>query len=189
MNIFYLDKDPVIAAQMHCDKHVVKMILETAQLLCTAHRVLDGEEYIELSKANRRLKRWKLSDEKKENVFYKATHVNHPSAIWVRDNAAAYTWTYNLFAALCDEYTYRYGKVHLTDQKLRELLDSYPWRIYNGVVVLEPPQCMPAEYQVTCDTVQAYQNYYIFEKAHMCVWTKRAVPDFMVSTMGGTAVL
>ena len=45
MNIFYLDRDPVIAAQMMCDKHVVKMILESAQMLSTAHRVLDGDEY------------------------------------------------------------------------------------------------------------------------------------------------
>jgi hypothetical protein len=43
MNIFYLDKDPIKAAEYSCDKHVVKMILESAQMLCTAHRVLDGE--------------------------------------------------------------------------------------------------------------------------------------------------
>ena len=68
MNIFYLDRNPVVAAQMMCDKHVVKMILESAQILSTAHRVLDGDEHA-------------------DNVgMYKMTHKNHPSTIWVRAN-------------------------------------------------------------------------------------------------------
>ena len=50
MNIFVLDKDPHIAAQMHCDRHVPKMIVESAQMLSTAHRLLDGEEYMAPSK-------------------------------------------------------------------------------------------------------------------------------------------
>ena len=82
MNIFYLDEDPVLAAQMHCDKHVVKMILESAQLLSTAHLLIDGDE---------------LADER---GLYKATHKNHPSSKWVRDSSENYEWLWNLFDQL-----------------------------------------------------------------------------------------
>ena len=82
MNIFYLDEDPILAAQMHCDKHVVKMILESAQLLSTAHRLLDGN---------------KLADER---GLYKATHINHPSSIWVRKSSENYYWLWNLYDQL-----------------------------------------------------------------------------------------
>ena len=72
MNIFYLDSDPYVAAKMHCDKHVVKMILESAQMLSTAHRVLDGDEYAD------------------ERGLYKMAHKNHPSTIWVRTSTDNY---------------------------------------------------------------------------------------------------
>jgi hypothetical protein len=86
MNIFYLDEDPKICAQYHCDKHVVKMIIEYAQLLSTAHRVLDGFEGYGASKSgNRQVKIWTLHDSRDE-ILYKATHVNHPSNIWTRSN-------------------------------------------------------------------------------------------------------
>ena len=70
MNIFYLNKDPKICAEQHCDKHVVKMIVEYAQLLSTAHRVIDGEEYEDRSKNNRKIKRWKLSNPNKDEIIY-----------------------------------------------------------------------------------------------------------------------
>lgn len=84
MNIFYLDSDPVVCAQMHCDKHVVKMILESCQLLSTAHRVLDGHSTIEKSASGRNVKRWYLND-LRQGILYGATHINHPSAIWCRE--------------------------------------------------------------------------------------------------------
>jgi len=84
MNIFYLDKDPRICAENHCDKHCVKMILEYAQLLSTAHRVLDGDPNQELPDG-------------RQDVLYKATHVNHPSAVWVRQNEANYKWLYKMW--------------------------------------------------------------------------------------------
>ena len=98
MNIFYLDKNPKIAAQMQCDKHVVKMILESAQMLCTAHRVLDGDDY-----ANKM-------------GLYKLAHKNHPSTIWVRSSYKIIEWLYDHMIALMNEYTYRYGKKHATDR-------------------------------------------------------------------------
>ena len=115
MNIFYLDNDPVRAAKAHCDMHVVKMILEYAQLLSTAHRLLDGKligKKYELDRYN--------------DVIYKATHRNHPSAVWARSNSVHYEWLYSLFIACCNEYTERYGKVHATDTKLRTILARLP---------------------------------------------------------------
>ena len=92
MNIFYLDKDPIVISEMMCDKHNVKMILESAQMLSTAHRVLDGDEFAD------------------QHQMYKATHKNHPSAIWARSSDKHYMWLYELFCALSEEYQLRYGK-------------------------------------------------------------------------------
>src|SRR6056297_2083911 len=111
MNIFYLDEDTSKAAQYHMDKHVRKMIIEYAQLLSTAHRVLDGHVHIDTSDTGRKIKRWYTNDWRDE-IFYKSTHVNHPSSRWVRESAYNYTYLYNLFCALCDEYIYRFGKKH-----------------------------------------------------------------------------
>ena len=110
MNIFYLDPDPQICAEMHISKHVVKMIIEYSQLMSTAHRFLDGVEYIDAS-SGRRIKRWRLDDEREQSLM-KASHINHPSAIWCRENKENYKWLYDMWVCLCDEYTYRYGKVH-----------------------------------------------------------------------------
>lgn len=90
MNIFILSKDPIIAAQMQCDKHVVKMILETAQLLCSPFE--------------------------KGEAPYKRSHFNHPSAIWTRENKSNYEWLITHGLALCEEYTFRYGKEHKSKQ-------------------------------------------------------------------------
>ena len=129
MNIFYLNENPEIAAVEHNDKHCVKMILESAQMLCTAHRVLDGDERAD------------------ELFMYKKAHVNHPSTIWVRDNVHNYWWLYRLFTALCDEYTYRYGKGHMTDLKLRDTLRKPPMNIPVNKKFYQPPQCMPDQYK------------------------------------------
>ena len=141
MNIFYLSHDPVQAAQVQYNKHVVKMILETAQLLCTAHHILGSNIQIP----------------------YKATHKNHPSAIWVRSSAEAYMWAYEHMLALGAEYTKRYGKEHLTIAKCRDVLYTLPNNISNDPFV-QPPQCMPDEYKVEGDSVSAYWNYYENEK-------------------------
>lgn len=142
MNIFYLDKDIELSAKYHCDSHVVKMILEYAQLLSTAHRVLDNND---------------------NDIFYKKTHKNHPCGVWVRDNNSNYEYLYLLFAKLCDEYTARYNKVHLTDKKLREVLKHAPNNIPQGT--LTPlPLCMPDEYKQE-DAVSSYRAYYMLDKA------------------------
>ena len=174
MNVFYLDKDPVKCAEQHCDKHVVKMIIEYAQLLSTAHRVVDGEEYVDDS-SGRRIKRWRLPDER-EDYIYKACHVNHPSAIWTRASNNNYTWLNQLFCALCNEYTHRYGKEHETARKLRGKLTRLPTNIAVGYFK-EPPQCMP--YLCKMDkAIDGYKRYYIREKASFAKWTNRQIPEW-----------
>jgi hypothetical protein len=170
MNIFYLDDNPATAAHYHCDKHVVKMILESAQLLSTAHRVLDGEMGQQLSKNNRKIKIWTLPDWR-EDVLYKTAHYNHPCAIWVRKSIENYKWLYNLLTALCAEYRTRYGKVHATETKLLEDL-SYPPDNIPKVPFTEPPQAMDLypQCKVPGNVVQAYRNYYKEIKSEIAEW-------------------
>ena len=108
MNIFYLNRDTKICAREHCDKHVVKMIVEYAQLLSTAHRILDGNQYFDKSKTGRKIHRWKL-DQYREDKLYHAVSWNHPSAIWARESFDHYQWLWNLASELCQEYRHRYG--------------------------------------------------------------------------------
>lgn len=175
MNIFYLDNNPKVAARMHNNKHVVKMILETAQLLSTAHRFLDGEQYIDAS-SGRRIKRWKLASNK-EDYLYKATHINHPSAVWVRESKENYEWTFNLFNNLMEEYTYRYGKHHACEFLRHHLIDL-PENIPNSSFT-EPPQAMPDYCKIPGDSVQAYRKYYILEKSNMLQYTRRNKPEWL----------
>ena len=157
MNIFYLHKTPTVSVKMHCDKHVVKMVIEYAQLLSTAHRMLDGTQWIDAS-SGRKIKRWRLDNSNMDGVLYKASHINHPSAIWVRQNNSQYQYMYNMFENLCEEYTYRYGKIHMTDSKLRELLVDSPKNIPIGSFQ-EPPQCMP-DYCKQSNALDGYRTYY-----------------------------
>ncbi len=144
MNIFYLHHSPYIAAKVQYNKHVVKMILESAQMLCTAHHVYGNEE-------------------QKLNVPYKQAHLNHPSTIWTRQCRANYRWLYLHMLALGYEYTKRYGKVHASIVKCEKFLNVPPVHIPDGDFC-EPPQAMPDEYKVEGDSVTAYWNYYEGEK-------------------------
>jgi len=146
MNIFYLHSDPVKAAQIQYNKHVVKMVLESAQMLCTAHH-----HYAE------------LLDYKPDYVPYKKAHYNHPSTIWCRQNIKQYYWLYNHMIALGEEYTKRYGKEHLTITKCKYPLHLFPFGMPDGVFN-EPPQAMPMQYKVAGCSVTAYWNYYEQEK-------------------------
>ena len=162
MNIFYLNGDPKIAAIQHNDKHCVKMISEYAQMLSIAHREIDGDERAD-----------KLS-------MYKRIHTNHPCTVWTRANDKHYNWLYQLFIALSDEYSYRYKKKHSTDERLREVLALAPLNIPKKSEFKAPPQCMPDKYKCN-NTIIAYRNFYIGEKSHFCIWTKREIPDWFTS--------
>jgi hypothetical protein len=177
MNIFYLDKDPKVCAQMHVDKHCVKMILEYCQLLSTAHRILDGKEVIEQSKTGRNVKRWILSDEythgtiKLNDILYSATHVNHPSAIWCRESLLNYKWLHALLVELCKEYTYRYGKTHKCQEiGLVDALSTPPFHSPHKPFT-EPTPAMPDECKVPGDSLTSYRRYYVMNKTHLWSWS------------------
>ena len=151
MNIFYLDEDVVLCARAHCDKHLVKMPLETAQLLCTARHVLGSAE----------------------TPQYKSTHLNHPCAVWVRQSYSHYTWLCSFGIALCEEYTFRYGKVHKCQAVIEKCAEDAPkiekFETYDPWKWTDPPQCMPEDYRQK-DTVSAYQEYYVAEKFDIATW-------------------
>lgn len=180
MNIFYIDTDVVKCAQYHNSRHTIKMILEYSQLLSTAHRVLDGTLSIGLSKTGRKQSRYVLSDDR-ESVLYNDTHINHPSAKWCRASSGNYVWLYELFAALCDEYTYRYGKIHLTDVKLRGILAQVPNNIPQGDF-FPPWRAMPDDVKIGKDSLASYRNYYQKGKSHLANWSgkvnSRNIPEW-----------
>ena len=177
MNIFYIDEDPVEAARMMVDKHVVKMILESAQLLSTAHRVVDGEEFVDAS-SGRKKKVWKL-DDKRDTIFYSATHINHPSAVWARSAVENYNWLVDHLFALSDEYTYRYGRRHLTMTKMALEIKSPPFGLKEWDMT-PMPSCMPKELIISDNPVENYRNYYKYGKANLHKWTKREAPAWII---------
>jgi hypothetical protein len=183
MNIFYVHEDTKTCAQQHVDKHVVKMILEYAQLLSTAHRVLDGQETEGLSPTGRRQKIWKLPDERDASL-YKATHMNHPSAKWARHSIHNYEWLFKLWIELQREYNYRYGKIH-SCARLMRFLKNAPNNISRTETFSAPWRAMPDEFKESRDvedyTVKSYRNYYTGAKMNMFKWKNRPVPDWIIT--------
>ena len=167
-----------MAAQSLVDKHVVKMILESAQLLSTAHRVIDGENYLAKTSNGRSIKRWELPDDR-EDVLYKATHMNHPSAKWARQSVQNYLWLVDHFFGLMDEYTYRYGKIHKCKGDLSYMLQSPPHGLEDYEMTLMP-SAMDEKYIISGDPVDNYRNYYKMGKVHLHRWTKREMPEWML---------
>jgi hypothetical protein len=180
MNLFVLDENPWIAAQQQCDKHVVKMIVESAQMLSTVHRVLDGQLTSSRSKSGKtNVRYWKLQDSR-EDCLYKAVHVNHPCTIWTRESVANYNWHYTHFVALCMEYTYRYGKIHKTQNVLKDALKSPPANIPNGdltpfkLAMKANPECID-----TNNIVNSYRKFYQTKQKRFSMnWTKRPIPNW-----------
>ena len=152
MNIFYVHKDPIVSAKMLIDKHVCKMIIESAQMLSTSHRMLDGEEYLQRNKnGNRNIKRWLLKDNLFETTLYKACHTGHPSTVWVMANVFHYNWLYNHMIALNDEFKLRYGHT-------------------------DPTPAMPDECKIPGDVVGSYRKYYIEKKQSFASWKSPSTP-------------
>ena len=154
MNIFVLDWDVKKCARYHNDKHVVKMILETAQLLCGVHHMTG-----------------KVTDQ----VPYKLSHKNHPCSIWAREDLNNYLWLCELGLELCREYTYRYDRRHKSQ-------DIIEWCLFHkpnipDVDFTMPPKAMPDHYKVA-DPVQSYRNYYMGDKKDFCVWKNRETPHW-----------
>lgn len=150
INIFVLDTDIKKAAQFHCDKHVVKMILEYAQLLSSVHHMLGNP------------------------AGYALTHKNHPCAIWARASMDNYEWLFNLAIETGDEYTYRYGKTH----KSIGVIESLPIPELDHTGLTEHPKCMPEPMKNIPSVVDAYRAYYCTSKADFCTWKKRDTPEW-----------
>ena len=150
MNIFYVDYDIEKNVVYHCDRHVIKMILESAQLLCSVHHSVGS---------------W-------QPYMYKATHINHPDALWSRTSLENYAYLYSLAILLGEEYTYRYGKVH----KSIEVVQQLPIPDLPDLPFSHPPKCVHDDFKNIEDTVEAYRAYYKRDKAHFCTWKYREIP-------------
>lgn len=140
MNIFYLDPNPLVAPRYFYNRHCVKMILESAQMLCTAHHESGG------------------------TAPYKSAYKNHPSTQWARASKANYNWLFQHMCAIGEEYNRRYGKIHQTMRKCALPLSQTP--DLPDLPFTPPPQCMPDEYKHDC-TLTAYWQYYCFAKQHI----------------------
>lgn len=159
MNIFFLDENPTLSAQYHVDKHVVKMILETAQLLCSVHHVTDQVTT-----------KYRLST---DQVPYKLSHKNHPCAVWARQSLSNYLYLCELGLELGKEYTYRYGKRHKS-------IDVIEWCIVNKPSIPDigfttPAMAMPDEFKMD-SVVESYRNYYMGAKISLASWKNREKP-------------
>jgi len=139
MNVFFTDHDPVRCANDHCKIHTRKMIIEYAQMLSTAHRILDGDRYAD------------------NNSLYKITHKNHPSTKWVREYYQNYEWLYLVLEQLCKNYQDATGKIHKTS-RLLEALQYAPMNIQPRGVMTVPPMAMPEALR-TENVVMSYRNY------------------------------
>ena len=154
MNIFILDRDPKIAATMLCDKHVVKMIVETAQMLCTAASKLGHD------------------------VPYRPTHAKHPCTLWAGESASNWSWLIEHGLEMCDEYTRRYGRTHKTQAVIEWCRDS---NVGPKLGELTPFRlAMPNQYKCN-DPVKSYRDYYIGEKAKFAKW-KTSPPHWWTQT-------
>lgn len=178
MNIFILDTDPGKCAEMHCDKHVIKMITESAQMLSTCHRVLDGFSEKQLSRSGKRMvTRWVHSDHKLDKVLYKSAYVNHPCNVWLRESSANYNFLYKLFCYLGDEYTHRTEKVHKSLRQLSSVLANAPKNIPTENLT-QFANCTTYD---TNDIVHNYRLFYIDKQNRFpMIWSKRKEPNWFV---------
>jgi len=151
MNIFKLDESPVVSAKYACDKHVVKMILESAQMLCSV--------------------------QPEGTAPYKRSFYNHPCTKWVRESARNYEWLLLHAYALCDEYTSRYDKIHKTQAVIDWCDNNRPELPDIGLT--KQPTCMP-DYCKTDSVVESYRKYYINEKAKFAKWKNGNIPSWFV---------
>ena len=152
MNIFILDKEVEKCAEYHCDKHVIKMILESAQMLSAVVR-LNGHD-----------------------IGYKLTHKNHPCTIWARESLSNYNWLVRLTRLLNYEYRYRYDKD--INHKSYDLVKTLPIPDLPDIGLTPFAQAMPEQYK-NKNAVKAYRDYYINEKSSFLTWTKRKKPTWM----------
>jgi hypothetical protein len=177
MNIFILSKQPEESARLLCDKHISKMVVESAQMLSTAHRMLDGSP---IKIPGKRGSYYLHPDSILEAILYKAVHMHHPCTKWTMVSNNNYTWHYSYFIAMCNEYTFRYGRVHKTHALLGDVLRTPPRNIEIGpktqfvLAMNSNPECMFPN-----DPVKSYRMFYQTKQDRFkMVWTKRDVPEW-----------
>ena len=167
------------------------MIVESAQMLCTAHRLLDGtmeetKKYVlgSLPARWRKGKQWNLENAEKNTKFYKAVHMHHPCTIWTMESIANYEWHHEHLQALCTEYTHRYGKIHSTESLLLEDLIDPPKNIPDApltqfkLAMKSTPECMHLD-----DPVRSYREFYHTKQSRFKMkWTNRDVPEWFIVT-------
>lgn len=178
MNIFVVDENPRQAARDLCDKHIVKMIVESAQMLSTAHRVLDGKPRTRLTLTGRRMKDWSHPDPNMDDALCLAVMVNHPCTKWTMENDQNYLWLQRHAVGLLDEYTVRYHKAHSMDELVHGMLKNPPKGIAKADSITPFAQAMPDQYRVAGDAVTAYRQYYMGEKRRFAVWKTARVPQW-----------
>ncbi|WP_237342885.1 pyrimidine dimer DNA glycosylase/endonuclease V [Wolbachia endosymbiont of Folsomia candida] len=168
MNIFILHEDPVIAAQMLCDKHVVKMVLETAQLLSSVFSVALEEQDSFVSITNKNV-----------SAPYRLTHKNHPCSIWARESKGNFDWLIRYGKELCKEYTYRYKKEHKSEEVIDWCDSNKNLLIFQSADMKDFTQALPDQYKCS-DAVEAYKKYYLQEKMGFAKWEKgREAPSWV----------
>ena len=174
MNIFALHMHPKLCAIYHCDSHVSKMCLEYAQLMSTAHRIMDGRVYTDYS-SGRKITRC-IFDDEREDQFYKFNHPHHPSAIWTRQSRQNYIWLHQLWVALAKEFEYRFHHPHTSYVDLKDALKTPPKNM--GDFGLTPILlAMPDKYK-SDDAVESYRAYYRGSKRDFAVWSSRDTPNW-----------
>ena len=183
MNIFILSDDPVEAARQQCDKHIVKMPVESAQMLSTVHRMIDGSETRKPSKSGKTMiKYWEL-DDSRENVLYKAVHYNHPCTVWSRESVANYLWHFEHFRALLNEFSRRFGKTHKSEMLL-DALSMPPVNLRGDkmtaykLAMNSAPWCIDPS-----DPIGSYRKFYITKRSRFEMkWEKGTpAPDWFLS--------
>jgi len=147
MNIFILDTDPRIAARMQCDKHIPKMVVETAQMLSTAVNMLGGQ------------------------AQYKSAYVNHPCTVWARTSLDNFAWLSKHGFELGLEYNLRYGKIHKSSAVIMDCVWQVSKLKFDKKGLTPHPQCMPDMYK-SDNPVTAYRAYYRGEKSYFAKWDR-----------------
>lgn len=160
MNIFHLDDNPEQAAKYLCNKHIVKMILETAQILSTVVRLYNLED-------------------KSSIELYKKTHANHPCVKWAFKSKSHFEWLCKHGLAMCDEYQIRYNKIH----KSKAIINEVATKIQSEIPFISnnwenPPLCMPEKYY-NSNYIEAYREYYRKEKKNFAKWPEDKRPDWI----------
>lgn len=177
MNIFYLDENIDKCAEAHVDRHVTKMQLELAQMLCTNLWIDEVLGYIArkvTSDETSIVKLAALDANLPTEVRYKPCFYNHPCTIWMRESYDNWEYSWLLVDALNSEAMWRGYNEHKSSKLVKSL--PFPTNM-PSLGLTTPAMAMPDE-RKTEDPVQSYRDYYRNEKANLGLYTKRNPPSW-----------